>query len=357
MNWKKSSRIRVRRNEAIECGRLFAAFCVVFIHVGFSEISFIKSAVDCVACFAVPYFFVISGYYAYQANEEKAVKQIKNMIKLTAIAMAVYFGWLCFLQGVLSHQSVVELLKSILGEYSIARWIFLNATPPTVHLWYLSAAMYCWIILWVYIKFQGESERNYKPIYLVSIFLLAIHILLSVNIQAAGTSVAGNIYKNAMFFGFPMFGVGLFLHEYQDRIIEKFHLKNTKLIMITAVGILLSLLQWRGIGSCEMPVGMIFTVSATVLLLQRYPVISGKHAMIAGLIARFGRISTNIYIMHIMWAQIYGITLKDKLVVISSQLEACLCPFIIIFISLIFAIFCEVFLDMIQIIKARLRQD
>lgn len=357
MIWMKSGRIRVRRNEAIECGRLFAAFCVVFIHVGFSEISFIKSAVDCVARFAVPYFFVISGYYAYQTNEEKVVKRIKYMAKLTAIAMVVYFGWLCFLQGVLSHQSVVEFLKSILCEYNIARWIFLNATPPTVHLWYLSASMYCWIFLWVYIKFQGESEKNYKPIYLISIFLLAIHILLSVNIQATGISVAGNIYKNAMFFGVPMFGVGLFLHEYQEKIIEKFHLQNRKLILITTVGILLSLLQWRGIGSCEMPVGMILAVSAAVLLLQRYSVISGENAMVAGLIARFGRVSTNIYIMHIMWVQIYEITSKDKLVAISSQFEACLRPFITIFASLVFAILCEVFLSMIQIIKTRLGQD
>lgn len=337
---------KTRRNEAIECGRLFAAFCVVFIHVGFSQISFIKSAIDCVACFAVPFFFVVSGYYAYQTNEEKVGKRIKHMAKLIVIAMAVYFAWLCFWQGAISHQSVGEFLKSMLYEYNIARWIFLNGIPPTAHLWYLSAAMYCWIALWVYIKFQGDSEKNYKPIYTVSMCLLAIHILLSLNVTAVGISVAGDVYRNAMFFGFPMFSLGLFLHEYRDRITAVFGLKNGRLLLMMIAGVALSLLQWRGIGSCDMPVGMILTVSAFLLLLLRHPSISRESKLMAGIIARFGRISTNIYIMHIMWFQIYGIIFKDKLMAISAQLEACLRPFIIILVSLAFACLCELVLEL-----------
>lgn len=331
-----------KRNEAVECGRLLAAFCVVFLHLGFSNIHILREGINCATRIAVPFFFVISGYYAYQAPSQTVGRRIGKMVRLVVISMLVYFAWLCFYQGVICHQSVKEFLMGIFCNPNMANWVFLNVTPPAGHLWYLSAATVCWIVLWIYVKFQEQGERNNKYLYMICVVLFVFYIFLSLNTMVAGYIFPVATYRNALFFGLPMFGLGMFLHEYHDRIITAFQLNTPKLLAMTVVGMLLSVLQWRGIGRSEMPVGMVLTVIAVVLLLVKYPVISGNSTRMAKLISRFGRISTNIYVMHIMWAQIYGLVLKERLIAISVSLEACLQPFIVILVSLLFAGLCEV---------------
>ena len=69
-------KVNTQKNNTLELLKLFASYMVVFIHVFFHGNAGI--AVDALARFAVPFFFLVSGYYSYQVSCEK----IKNNVNV-----------------------------------------------------------------------------------------------------------------------------------------------------------------------------------------------------------------------------------------------------------------------------------
>ena len=66
--------MKQQKNATLELIKLLASYMVVFIHISFyGEIGV---AVNALARFAVPFFFVISGFYSYKCTEEKIKKRI-----------------------------------------------------------------------------------------------------------------------------------------------------------------------------------------------------------------------------------------------------------------------------------------
>ena len=53
----------MKKNNTPELLKLFASYMVVFVHVIFS--GYIGVAAETLARFAVPFFFLISGFYSY----------------------------------------------------------------------------------------------------------------------------------------------------------------------------------------------------------------------------------------------------------------------------------------------------
>ena len=64
-----------QKNNTLELLKLFASYMVVFIHVVFS--GHIGVALEMLARFAVPFFFLVSGFYSYKISPHK----IKNRMK------------------------------------------------------------------------------------------------------------------------------------------------------------------------------------------------------------------------------------------------------------------------------------
>ena len=65
--------MNTQKNYTLELLKLFASYMVVFIHIMFyGEMGIIM---DTLARFAVPLFFLISGYYSFQIKPEKSQKE------------------------------------------------------------------------------------------------------------------------------------------------------------------------------------------------------------------------------------------------------------------------------------------
>lgn len=60
--------MKLQRNQTLECCRILAAVFVVFLHVPFPGT--VGKTVNCLARFAVPLFFAISGWFSYGAEGE-----------------------------------------------------------------------------------------------------------------------------------------------------------------------------------------------------------------------------------------------------------------------------------------------
>ena len=83
--------------------------------------------------------------------------------------------------------------------------------------------------------------------------------------------VTTNIYRYCLFYGLPLFSLGLFLREYGERIAENFNIGRIKSLLLIALGIALSLLQWFGLGKQEMPLGMVLVEIGIAMLVMIKP--------------------------------------------------------------------------------------
>ena len=72
---KTDARIKKRENETLYILKVWATFSVIAIHFGF--LGQIGVFYKVLARFAVPLFFMISGFYSFSISEEKLKKRIK----------------------------------------------------------------------------------------------------------------------------------------------------------------------------------------------------------------------------------------------------------------------------------------
>lgn len=292
---------KTRRNQAIECCRLAAAVGVVFIHILFP--GQLGSAVHCLARIAVPFFFVVSGYFAWGAEEGKIKKRAVDTLKLYAAAVVLSLLWGMLREGILKGAPIVPWLLETFTVRNLALWFVVNADfIGGGHLWYLTSLLVCYLVLYLYVRWNGGK---YQFLYVFGGVLLALQIVLNSYTIAVGLSVSNLLYRNALLLGLPLFTLGIFLREHGSRLRETFALTNKKLVLLFGLGVVLSVLQWVAFGEIELPIGAVLEVFALMLLLVSAPSLAKEHTVPARMIAHFGSLSTFVYITHLIWGELY----------------------------------------------------
>jgi len=207
--------------------KTFACFCVIMIHHSFS--GRIGGLLVTFSRWAVPFFFMLSGYFSYYERFDelntKINKRLKKTVKLTIISFFIYF----------IANIVINCIKGSLDTvlYSITNWenifklVFLNWTTPFIgvgHLWFLLADIY------VYIIFKVIAQNNkYKYAYWFSfISMIAIYLIESFSI-ILDYSFEGIYVRNAFLFALPLFMLGHFIGKNKD----KFLIVNKKKTIFT----------------------------------------------------------------------------------------------------------------------------
>lgn len=277
----------MKKNTTLELFKLIASYMVVFIHVMFSGNPGI--AIDAVARFAVPMFFLTSGYFSYGITPEKIIKRAKHILKLIIISSVC-----CFLFEILSLviKGDTNGLASFLSQYYnillILRLLVFNKPVSSGHLWYL------WAILYVYIIYYFTTKRGVrdKTIFRVSFVLLPLHLLLGEGLSVFNFSMPNMIIRNFAFMGFPLFSLGLFVRKHENIICK---ISNYTLIPALVIGITEPIAARFWFGKSELYVGSLFILFAIVVVFVKYPDL--KHSYI---VDKMVGCSTYIYIFHKM---------------------------------------------------------
>jgi len=287
----------LQRNQTLECCRILAAVFVVFLHVPFPGM--LGKTVNCLARFAVPLFFAISGYFSYGAGPEKLLRRFGRILLLELTGIGLTVLWQCAL-AVSWGGSVWMCLRDLIPTGDVlAGWLLWNADPFAGHLWYLSAMAACYGVLWLYtLAFRGK-KTEYRTLYAISGILLAAHFAMANFSRFTGISVVYVIYRNAWFFGIPMFSMGIFLRQYRERLLE------WKLSAVLASGLGLALLERVLLGPWDLPVGMVAAVAALLLLTEKYPEVPDRRSWLRRAVPWFGPLSTIVYIIHLMISEVY----------------------------------------------------
>lgn len=321
-----------QRNQTLDCIRMIACTMVVFAHVPFPGA--LGEWNSCLFRFAVPFFFAVSGYFSYGTSARKLTGRLLYILKLNVFAIGI--SLLCDLAAAWgSGEDLAFTLKEAVPTVDrLARWVFLHVNPFGGHLWYLTAAAVCYGIAALYIGFFREDTPDCKMLYASGFFLFLLRFAGADILAFGDVKLPYWLFRDGIFLGFPMFAMGMFLRQYESRILSAYRLTAGKLLGLLALGIGLSVLQWKGLSIQELPLGAVVQTGALILLSRLRPTVTDSAA--AGkCIAAFRSLSTWVYIIHLPLNKLYGVFAQGHLTEIFGSRERWVHPVAVLTVSIL----------------------
>lgn len=269
------------RNKTIDQSRLFAALLVVVIHAPIPGV--IGAAIESIARLAVPFFFMLSGYFAFDKDRHGLFGQAIKNLRLFIFALAVNFGWdvvLSLLRG-----NAAELLSQRLSLTAILEGTLLNTGVLVGHLWFLLALVYVYVL---YALFLRESRAVTRAC--VGLTLLVALYSLRELLRWMGVADVVYYLRNFLFVGMPLFVLGTLAAEHRDKLVK---IKPVAWTLAGIVGAALSVVERLTLGSCDVYLG-------TPLLAAAFFALSALNILpCSNLFAELGRkYSRDIYVFH-----------------------------------------------------------
>jgi len=282
-----------QRNDTLDMIKLFASYMVVFIHVKFfGEFGL---AIAALARFAVPLFFLVSGFYSYKITTEKVKKRIAHIFCLLIFAEGIY----C-LYDVLSlllkqtPQEIIPYLYQYVKPIKLLKLLVINAPIHTVHLWYLWAILYVYVILYFVVKWKIPD----KLVFIVSLLALLLHLFLGEFLLAFKVDLSSAFVRNFALTGIPFFGLGMLAKKYSQKLCA---IPAYVIVGCAIFGIAEVLLSWFFWGKNELYLGSLGILFSLTAIFVKYPNI--KYPSILNSLTGC---STYIYILHLMVSGIMG---------------------------------------------------
>lgn len=300
-----------KRNATLELFKLIAAYMVVFIHVSF-EGGF-GIVVDSLARFAVPLFFLISGFFSYGITAPKIKKRIKNIAILIVFSSVLYTAVNLLLLPVEKDFSGIGAYFGMYLDIKIwLKLLLFNIPPSSLHLWYLFAALYVYLI-YLFVKAVRFKE---KTVFSAAVILLILHLLISEGLSLFGFSVPTLVVRNFVMMGLPFFGLGLMAKKYESKLRA---VPNKTAVVLAVLGSAESVASYCFFGKKELYIGTLPVLLLLVVLFVKY-----SEAVYPRFVSALSGCSTYIYVLHIMTARLiktaytlFGIDL-DASVILTS---------------------------------------
>lgn len=314
---------------SLELTKLIAACFVVCIHAPFP--GKLGDIVMCLGRFAVPFFFAVSGYFSLRIDRTRIRKRMTHILKLHLITAVLCVAMGCILR-IGNIQDLLYYLRweTLPDTNEWIRLLILQENPYGGHLWYLSSLLLCYGVLWGYETFwEGESGKT-GPLYRAAFTLFATFCAMSMLVRMEGMQVPFKAYRNGWLMGIPMFTMGMFLHEYQERIMNNFCLTDRKMALLMALGVVLTVMQQLSGGAGELPFGMLLLVPVLLLFLMKHPQLPVKNNWAQKLVSRFGVLSTAVYLLHIAALDLYNLFLKERALALFGTKEDMLMPLVVL---------------------------
>lgn len=272
--------IAIHTNPVVNCTNLLAVRCVVMIED-----------------WAVPFFFIASGFFLFYNTEFYESLQLQRIDKYLKKIVVLYCVWTIFsfpltLYGY--YQSDNRLIECIISY--IKYFLFVGKLYNSYHLWYLLALIYAVVI----IRFMLKRKCKTEYIVIVSVLLYLMNELLQyiINYSHNTASImyrAASLYqyvfnKGGVFIGMIYVAMGMLLAEHKRYLNRWFS--------ILAI-IALNLLKIH----CSSLVVDYLIIPETVLVFM--VVISIRMKGNAKL-KNLRKASTIIYLSHLIWYSLYS---------------------------------------------------
>lgn len=219
-----------KKFEMLNILKLVASYMVVFIHVSFPG-EFGKDVVY-LARFAVPFFFIVSGYFSYSSFNVKNIKKIDKKIRTTGLLYLECIGF--YLLIILCiHRDFGEFnswLRTGISRKKFFEWILWNkfALIELEHLWFIGALLYCYIFIRIIYKYSNLIK-------LLPLLLIVNYILGEGGRLFNLVAIPEYITRNAWFCGIPCFSIGYLIRKYESTYMVCFWNKLSPEMLFIAV--------------------------------------------------------------------------------------------------------------------------
>ena len=276
------------KNDCLNVWKGIAAFAVVLIHCTLPGVP--GEIIKGIARFAVPLFFLISGYFAYGREDAVLRRREIHILRLYVGAVAVYYLWAA-IRYFLSQRTFAQMGAELFpdGGRTVTDLLLFNRTAMAPHLWFMGALVYCYLFYRLLARKRLE-ERGYL---LISV-LLAANLLLGEGRGLTGIAVPVRWIRSFWLTGFPFFLWGSWFACWEKQ--GGLQLHRGAGMALVAGGMLLSSVECLWSGYDELYVGSILTAGGMFSLALAFADL-GK----GSLLARIGeRDSANIYLWHML---------------------------------------------------------
>lgn len=194
----------VSRDSGIDMLKTLSAFLVVIIHTNkqlmASNID-IAHALVAFARLGVGCFFVITGYYFPLLVDRGRFKgHLLKILKVALWSMLLYLMFNLVYYQVVWHDFMIPITKCMDGD-NLIDFIFWNACPVDIHLWYLFAIGYATVFCWLFYRYDKT-----KALYGIALVLLVCGI-------AWGWFGDYSMQRNWLFYGVPFVAGGILMRE------------------------------------------------------------------------------------------------------------------------------------------------
>lgn len=294
------------RNDSLDFLKLISSFMVVCIH--FRSYGEFGELVAIISRFAVPVFFMISGYYSGSDQPDKLKTKIEHILKLYFGAVLLY---LCFnvLVKVFSGQyrETIWYLSTYLRIRYLVPLVFFNESVTAFHLWFLGALIYAYVIEYFVSKWKIKDNL----LYVLAGVLLMIHLTLGIGLSVFGVETPAFLVKNYMLrnvwlMGFPLFTFGKLIRTKEAVILKKVTVGRIVVFLIIGVSeaFLMHQIDW----SKDLYLGSVLLAFSLFVLALKLRNRSYPSALI-----RLFATGTDVYVIHVMIGDVLAMTKLENI--------------------------------------------
>lgn len=315
--------------------KTIAAFFVVTIHVHFP--GNLGESFICIARFAVPFFFMISGFFSFYGNKKMTREKFDRKASYILRILVLSCAFSAIFYSLLSSDYIPKLLGNITSpKHMLTFLLFNNTSCFAEHLWYLSALLYC-IIIFYFLDKLSLTKKLRIPIILlffVGIVIREVSVLTDI---LPNTDSMPYLIRNFVFIGLPFFYLGHLIREYEEKLKKLPYILLAALIII---GTLMSLADHFFHIKKSAYIGTFIAVFALFILL-----IKAEDKFKYEKLERLnGKYSLYIYIFHVAIWQLL------KHLNIFSKINPFIAPIVIFALSFILA---AVITNVTKLIKSK----
>ena len=229
--YKMGKVVNMKRNTGLDFLKFICSFLIICIHAPYPKTTGV--IMTSLSRIAVPVFFMITGYFYGMVKESGGkIRQIKKIAKLLVGANALYFfyGWF---KNIINGKEIMGFLSSLFNLKSMFKFVVLNESPISFHLWYLCAIVYVLIIVYFFEK-KWKREKLYP---FIPVLLLTDLVLGKYSRLILGIELPFILVRNFLCVGLPYFLIGDILSMNKTKI------KSLSLCLLIFAFILINILE------------------------------------------------------------------------------------------------------------------
>lgn len=262
-----------QRITSFDTFRAIAAFLIVMLHYPFQ--CFWKDEISVLCRIAVPFFFLVSGYFNYskELQFDRNKRSLCKILKLVVIVNLVYLAFRIFVKSYSRHmagKSITIGIEKIFSELGSIQYIFFNFRLAG-HLWYLRGMIFVLILLIIMKKFRLEKVVKWS----IPIIIVMDLCICKYSKVLFGETMLRRYYEPFTKFigvGYVYFFLGYFFREFEEtRVFQKvnqFLMKNSLVVLaITGGLVVLNLMEYHWLQSTKLDVNQC-NYASTILLVM-----------------------------------------------------------------------------------------